>query len=180
MTPTPGPWPPGSGPLHHGGEELPEAKRDKPAPCAPSRPVGPSAATGPRTPSLQSDSPSRAVVWSGPRAGSGGIGAVLTPDHPGLNRVPQDLRNPGAARAAAQWDRGHCRGSGSRAGAPAQMLGVWTGAPRRPTPGRSGGLASAPAERAWPLSLDPPRPAPRLLPLPPPRVPRSLQTCPSP
>ena len=57
---------------------------------------------------------------------------MLTPDHPGLNRVPQDLRNPGAARAAAQWDRGHCRGSGSRAGAPAQTLGVWTGAPRHP------------------------------------------------
>ena len=39
--------------------------------------------------------------------------------------------------------------------------------------------ASAPAERAWPLSLDPPRASPRLLPLPPPRVPRSLQARPS-
>lgn len=50
--------------------------------------------------------------------------------------------------------------------------------PGAPTPGHSGSLASAPAEMAWPFSLDPPQASPRLLPLPPARVPRSLQTHP--
>lgn len=106
---------------------------------------------------------------------------MLTPDHPGLNWAPQDLRNPGAARAAAQWEQQDtAEAQEVGLGLPRRCWGCGREPPGAPTPGRSGSLASAPAERAWPLSPDPPRASPRLLPLPPPRVPRSLQTRPSP
>lgn len=74
-------------------------------------------------------------------SGSGGVRATLTPDHPGLNRVPQDLRNPGASsprppRGAAPLSRCHHL-SGRRAGLPGEQrrLGRRKGRPE-PAPSR--------------------------------------------
>lgn len=103
------------------GRSCPEAKWDKPA-CLPiPAKSAPSACHRPQNPTLQSDSPSRSV-WFGWDLGGGGVSAMLTPDHPGLNWLPQDLRNPGAAlvnRPVGEALRGdaHQR-SGSRVRAP--------------------------------------------------------------
>lgn len=71
---------------------------------------------------------------------------MLTPDHPGLNRVPQDLRNPGAARAAAQWEQQDTAVAQEVGlGLPRRCWGCGREPPGAPTPGCSGALASAPA-----------------------------------
>lgn len=62
---------------------------------------------------------------------------MLTPDHPGLNRVPQALRNPGAAlndhlAGAALPGRMQLSLRKLGWGSWAQMLGLWRGAPSHP------------------------------------------------
>lgn len=85
-----------------------------------SRQVGSLGLPQAQNPTLQSDSPSR-TVWFGLDLGDGGVSAMLTPDHPGLNWLPQDLRNPGAALInhpvgeALRGDAHQCSGSRVRA-----------------------------------------------------------------
>lgn len=97
----------------------------------------PQPATGPGTPSLQSDSPLRSV-WSGLDLGGGGVGTTLAPDHPALNRVPQDLRNPGAALGRAP----STRKAGMVPSHRAETLGGQRGAQISPYPNCSASFAS--------------------------------------
>lgn len=115
---------------------------------------------GTQTLSLQSDSPLRAVVRSGPRAESGAIGAALTPTTQAEIRVPQDLRNPGSPRSPSGSSRTPPWLRKSGWGSHADAWGV-DGSPQAPPHPAAQVVSPAPAERAWP-SLDSSRPPPHL------------------
>lgn len=84
------------------------------------------------------------MVWSGP--GGRGVSAMLTPDHPGLNWFPQDLRNPGAALSDRPVGQGLRRDATS-----AQEVGLGPPGNSGDAGGTEGCPKSAPSPAAQPI-----------------------------